>query len=63
MRDEMARKRIDFYLEAASAWAEEIGGARTQEIIDRARREIGNFINDRVPEWERVRPKGSFDRH
>jgi hypothetical protein len=43
MQKNVAQRWIDHHLEAASSYAEEDGDTRAQEIIDRAREELGNF--------------------
>ena len=46
-QEEAMRKQILFHLEAASAWAEEIGDTRTQEAIDWIRRDLKGADRDR----------------
>ena len=58
MKKSVTQVWIDHHLEAASSYAEEGNDRRVQEIIDRARQEVGNLPQrpDLVEEHERAAP-------
>jgi hypothetical protein len=44
------RKQMKFHLEAASAWAEEVGDEYAQKLIDSVRQEVEQAASVQTPE-------------
>lgn len=47
--DRIRRQMMLYHLEAASAYAEETGDVRVQEIIERAKRDVEQKADDLMP--------------